>query len=164
VRAPARKPRWLNPAPCTAAKGMYLVGARKQELPGGKAPRDAVDVTWKRNGGEHAWSLLRNSRASDISSTKRRCPGCIGRERTAAKRAGRPKNASTDAGLSGVGISCDQSSRRQKLAAVPEEIFERQVQDKTPSGYRAVNSDQSESRLIIGAARVDAGRREMAMR
>ena len=34
VRAPARKPRWLNPAPCTAAKGMYLVGARKQELPG----------------------------------------------------------------------------------------------------------------------------------
>ncbi len=34
MRAPARKPRWLNPAPCTAAKGMYLVGARKQELPG----------------------------------------------------------------------------------------------------------------------------------
>ena len=31
MRAPARKPRWLNPAPCTAAKGMYLVGARKQE-------------------------------------------------------------------------------------------------------------------------------------
>jgi hypothetical protein len=28
------KTRWLNPAPCTAAKGMYLVGARKQELPG----------------------------------------------------------------------------------------------------------------------------------
>jgi hypothetical protein len=31
VRAPARKPRWLNPAPCTAAKGMYLVGVRKQD-------------------------------------------------------------------------------------------------------------------------------------
>ena len=26
MRAPASKPRWLNPAPCTAAKGMYLVG------------------------------------------------------------------------------------------------------------------------------------------
>ena len=36
MRAPARKPRWLNPVPCTAAKGMYLVGARKQELPGAK--------------------------------------------------------------------------------------------------------------------------------
>ena len=34
MRAPASKPRWLNPAPCTAAKGMYLVGVRKQELPG----------------------------------------------------------------------------------------------------------------------------------
>jgi hypothetical protein len=30
VRAPARNPRWLNPAPCTSAKGRYLVGARKQ--------------------------------------------------------------------------------------------------------------------------------------
>jgi hypothetical protein len=29
MRAPARKPRWLNPAPLYAAKGMYLVGARK---------------------------------------------------------------------------------------------------------------------------------------
>ena len=36
MRAPARKPRWLNPVPCTAAKGMYLVGARKQELLGAK--------------------------------------------------------------------------------------------------------------------------------
>ena len=34
ARAPARNQRWLIPAPCTAAKGMYLVGARKQELPG----------------------------------------------------------------------------------------------------------------------------------
>ena len=30
MRAPARNPRWLNPAPCTSAKGEYLVGARKQ--------------------------------------------------------------------------------------------------------------------------------------
>jgi hypothetical protein len=59
----------------------------------------------------------------DISNTKRRCPGCIGRKQTAAKRDGRPK-ASTDTGLSGVGI---QPSRWQKLAAVPEEIFEREV-------------------------------------
>jgi hypothetical protein len=41
----------------------------------------------------------------DISSTKRRCPGCIGCEQTAAKRDGRPKNASTDTGLSDVDIS-----------------------------------------------------------
>jgi hypothetical protein len=30
-----------------------------------------------------------------------------------------------------VGISYDQFSRWQKLAAVPEEIFERQMQDET---------------------------------
>jgi hypothetical protein len=131
VRAPARNPRWLNPAPCTTAKGMYLVGARKQELLDAKAPRDAVDVTWKRNGGEHAWSLLRISRVFDISSTKRRCPGCIGCEQTAAKRDGRLKNASTGTGLSDVDISHDQSSRWQKFAAVPEEIFEREVHGKT---------------------------------
>jgi len=95
------------------------------------APRDAADVTSKRNGGEHAWSFLWISRVFDISSTKRRCPGCIGCDQTAAKRDGRPKNASTDTGLSDVGISYDQSSRWQKLAAVPEEIFERQVQDKS---------------------------------
>ena len=43
MRAPARNSRWLNPAPCTTAKGMYLVGARKQEWPGklnGACPRD----------------------------------------------------------------------------------------------------------------------------
>ena len=93
-----------------------------------KAPQDAVYVTWKRNGGEHAWSFVRISRVFDKSSTKRRCPGCIGCEQTAAKCDGRPKNASTDTGLSDVDISCDQSPRWQKLAAVPEEIFEREVQ------------------------------------
>jgi hypothetical protein len=78
VRAPARKPRWLNPAPCTVAKGMYLVGVRKQELPGAALLGNAVDVIWKRNGGEHAWSFCR-------------CPGCIGCEQTDAKRDGGQK-------------------------------------------------------------------------
>jgi hypothetical protein len=82
VRAPARNPRWLNPAPCTSAKGRYLVGARKQ-----------VERTV--DGDEHA--------ESD----------------------GRPKNASTNTGLSDVGISYDQSSRWQKRAAVSEKPFER---------------------------------------
>jgi hypothetical protein len=90
-----------------------------------------VDVNCKRDGGEHAWSFLRISRVFNISSTKRGCPSCIGCEQSAAKRDGRPKKASTDAGLSDVGISYDQFSRWQKLAAVPEEIFERQMQDKT---------------------------------
>ena len=89
-------------------------------------------MTCKRNGGEHAWSHLRISRVFNISSTKRSCPSCIGCEQSAAKRDGRPKKkASTDAGLSDVGISYDQFSRWQKLAAIPEEIFERQMQDKT---------------------------------
>ena len=104
------------------------------------APRDAVDVTWKRNGGEHAWSLFRIGPVLDISSTKRRCPGCIGCEQTAAKRDGRPKSAPTDTGLSDVGISYDQSSRWQKLAAIPEEIFEREVQGKTHIRCRLVTS------------------------
>jgi hypothetical protein len=82
VRAPARNPRWLNPAPCTSAKGGYLVGARKQ-----------VERTV--DGDEHG--------ESD----------------------GRPKNASTNTGLSDVGISYDQSSRWQKRAAVSEKPFER---------------------------------------
>ena len=133
MRAPARKPRWLNPAPCTAAKGIYLVGARKQELPGRSALQDAVDLTCKRNGGEHARSLFRISRALD-TSTKRRCACCIGCAETAARRDGRPKNASTDTGLSDVDISYDQSSRGQKLAALPEVIFERKVQGKTHRG------------------------------
>jgi hypothetical protein len=64
----------------------------------------------------------------DLSSTKRCCPGCIGCEQTAAQRDGRPKNASTDTGLSDLDISYDQSPRWQKLAAVPEAIFERDVQ------------------------------------
>jgi hypothetical protein len=81
---------------------MYLVGARKQELPGATLLGNAV-----RNGGEHAWSFLRIGRVFDISSTKRRCPGCIGCEQTAAQRDGRPKNASTDTGLSDVDISYD---------------------------------------------------------
>ncbi|PYI60088.1 MAG: hypothetical protein DMC60_08775 [Verrucomicrobia bacterium] len=98
------------------------------------APRDAVDVNWKRNGGERAWSFLRISRVFDISSTKRRCPGCIGIgcEQTAAESDERSK-ASTGTGLSDLGI---QPSRWQKFAAVPEEIFEREVQGKTHSCCR----------------------------
>jgi hypothetical protein len=79
-------------------------------------------------GGEHAWSLLRISRVFDLSSTKRRDTGCIDCEQTAAQRDRRPKNASTDTGLSDVDNSYDQSPRWQKLAAVCEEIFEREVQ------------------------------------
>ena len=40
--------------PCTAAKGMYLVGARKQELPCATLLGNAVDVIWKRSGDEYA--------------------------------------------------------------------------------------------------------------
>ena len=114
------------------------------------APRDAVDVTCKRNGGEHARSLFRISRVLDISSTRRRCPCCIGCEQTAAKRDGRPKNASTDTGLSDVDISYDQSSRWQKLAAISEEIFEREVQDKTHSCCRLVTSGISQGYHRVG--------------
>jgi hypothetical protein len=99
----------------------------------GSALQDAVDLTCKRNGGEHARSLSRISRALD-TSTKRRCACCIGCAETAARRDGRPKNASTDTGLSDVDISYDQSSRGQKLAALPEVIFERKVQGKTHRG------------------------------
>jgi hypothetical protein len=90
----------------------------------------------------------------DISRTKRRCPGCIGCEQTAAKGDGRPKNASTGTGLSDVDISHDQSSRWQKFAAVSEEIFEREVQGKTHNCRRLVNSDQSEllPKADIGSA------------
>jgi hypothetical protein len=94
------------------------------------ALRDAVDVTWKLNGDEYAWSFLRISRAFGISSAKRRFRGCIGCEQTAAKRDGRPKNASTGTGLSDVDISYDQSSRWQKLAAVPEEISSARCREK----------------------------------
>ena len=90
------------------------------------APRERCGCAW--NGGEYAWSFLRISRVFDISSTKRRRPGCIG-EQTAAKR-GRPKNASTGTGLSDVDICYDQSSRGQKFATVPEEISSARCREK----------------------------------
>jgi hypothetical protein len=116
------------------------------------APRDAVDVTWKRNGGEYAWSFLRISRVFGMSSTKRRCRGCIGCEQTAAKRDGRPKNASMGTGLSDVDIPYDQSSRWQKFAAVPEEISSARCREK-PTVCRLVTPiSQSCSRKRTSAA------------
>ena len=98
-------------SPLHQRQGHLISSGAQARIAWRNAPRDAVDVTWKPNGGEHAWSFLRISRVFDISSTKRRCPGCIGCDQTAAKRDGRPKNASTDTGLSNVDISYDQSSR-----------------------------------------------------
>ena len=132
------KTRWLNPAPCTAAKGMYLVGARKQELPGATLLGNAADVTRKRNGGEHAWSFLRISRVFGLSSTKPRCRGCIGCEQTAARRDGRPKNASTGTGLSDVDIPYDQPSRGQKFATLPEEISSARCRERSAVCRRLV--------------------------
>jgi hypothetical protein len=152
VRAPARKPRWLNPAPLYRSQGHVSRRGAQARIAWRNAPRDAVDVTWKRNGDEHAWSFLRTSGVFDISSNKRRCRGCIGCERTAAKRDGRPKNASTGTGLSDVDISHDQSSRWQKFAAIPEEIFEREVQSKTQSWPLVTPISQSCSRKRTSAA------------
>jgi hypothetical protein len=132
IQPPAPQPR-----ACTSS-------GRASKIAWRNPPRDAVDVTCKRNGGEHAWPFLRISRVLDISSAKRRCPRCIGCERTRAKRDGRPKNSSTDTGLSDVDISCDQSSHRQKLAAISEEIFGREVQGKTHGCCHLVTSEQSE--------------------
>ena len=125
-------------------------------------------MTCKRNGGEHAWSFLRISRVFNISSTKRGCPSCIGCEQSAAKRDGRPKKASTDAGLSDVGISYDQFSRWQKLAAVPEEIFERQVQDKThmpttAGPIRAAAEPNDRWRMMSLSARCKASRKPCSL-
>ena len=53
------------------------------------------------------------------------------REHCDAESEARPRKASTDTRLSDVGISRDQSPRRQKLAAVPQEIIERDAQGKT---------------------------------
>ena len=129
------KPALAQSSPLHRSQGHVSRRGAQARMAWHNAPRDAVDVNWKRNGGERAWSFLRISRVFDISSTKRRCPGCIGRKQTAAKRDGRPK-ASTDTGLSDVGI---QPSRWQKLAAVSEEIFEREVQGKTRSCRRLAN-------------------------
>ncbi|MBT1517090.1 hypothetical protein KIP88_42835, partial [Bradyrhizobium sp. SRL28] len=131
---------------------MYLVGARKQELPGATLLGNAADVIWKRSGGEHAWSFLRISRVFDVSNTKRHRPRCIGCEQTAAKR-GRPKNASTGTGLSNVDISHDQSSRGQKFAAVPEEISSARCSEKrTVCRHLVTPISQSCSRKRISPA------------
>jgi len=96
---------------------------------------------------------MRISRVFDISSTKRRCRGCIGCEHTADRRAGPPKNASTGTGLSDVDISCDQSSRWQKFAAVPEEISSARCREKPTVCRRLVTPiSQSCSRKRTSAA------------
>ena len=126
------KPALAQSSPLHRSQGHVSRRGAQARMAWHNAPRDAVDVNWKRNGGERAWSFLRISRVFDISSTKRRCPGCIGIgcEQTAAKRDGRPKNASTGTGLSDVDISYDQSSRWQKFAAVPEEISSARCRQK----------------------------------
>jgi hypothetical protein len=55
-------------------------------------------------------------------------------------------------GLSDVDISQNQSSRWQKFATVPEEIFAREVQGKTHSCRRLVSISQSCSRKRTSAA------------
>ena len=121
---------------------------------------NAVDLTWKRNGGEHAWSFLRISRVFDASSTRRRCRGYIGCEQIAAKRDGRPKNASTDTGLSDVDISHDQSSRGQKFAAVPEEISSARCREKPAVCRRLVTSGQSK---LLPEADISSGDGQSAL-
>ena len=118
-----------QPSPLYRSQGHVSRRGAQARIAWRNAPRDTVHVTWKRNGGEHAWSFLRISRVFDVSSTKRHRPRCIGCEQTAAKR-GRPKNASTGTGLSNVDISHDQSSRGQKFAAVPEEISSARCREK----------------------------------
>jgi hypothetical protein len=99
-----------NPVPLLQAKGC---------LSSGRAGRNSTELLrtprpryrGERNGDEHAWSTFRiNQRLAEAS-----------------RREGRPGKASIDTRLSGLGISCGQSSRRQKLA----EIFKRDKQDKT---------------------------------
>jgi hypothetical protein len=130
VRAPARKPRWLNLAPLYRSQGHVSRRGAQARIAWCNAPRDAVDVIWKRNGGEHAWSFVRIGRVFDLSSTKRRRRGCIGGEQIADKRDGRPKSASTGMGLSDVDVPYDQSSRWQKFAAVPEEVSSARCREK----------------------------------
>jgi hypothetical protein len=142
-----------QPSPLYRSQGHVSRRGAQARIAWRNAPRDAVDVAWKRNGGEHAWSFLRISRVFDLSSTKRRCPGCIGCEQTAAQRDGRPKNASTDTGLSDVDISYDQSSRWQKFAAVPEEISSARCREKLTVCRRLVTPiSQSCSRKRTSAA------------
>jgi hypothetical protein len=96
------------------------------------APRDAVDVTWKRNGGEYAWSFVRISRVFGISSTKGRSPGCIGCEQTAAKR-DEPKNASTGTWLSDVDIFLRSILALAEIRDGTRGNFEREAHGKTHS-------------------------------
>jgi hypothetical protein len=59
LRAPARKPRWLKSSPLYRSQGHVSRRGAQARIDWRNAPRDAVDVTCKRNGGEHAWSFLR---------------------------------------------------------------------------------------------------------
>ena len=98
---------------------------------------------------------MRNSFFGLVEGLIYQAPNAAARVASAANRpppnaTGGQKNASTDTGLSDVDISYDQSSRRQKLAAIPEEIFEREVQDKTHSCCRLVTSGISQGYHRVG--------------
>ena len=97
MRAPARNPRWLNPAPCTSAKGGYLVGARKQ-----------VERTV--DGDEHA--------ESD----------------------GRPKNPSTNTGLSDVGISYDHPRAGRNARPYPRRFLSARCKTKPTCRPRPIHA------------------------
>jgi hypothetical protein len=77
--------------------------------------------------GEDGWSLFRTGGEPDASSRERRNPASAERK---AESCVRPQKATTDARLSDVGISCDQTSRWQELAAIPEEIFEHEIMNR----------------------------------
>lgn len=79
------------------------------------------------SGGEHGWSLFRTDAAPDASNRKQRDEAFA---RPNAGRRWRRLQTTTDAWLSDMGNSCDQTSRWQKRAAISEKIFEREIMSR----------------------------------